>query len=191
MKGKCNYMQKQLQNIKNLVKSLYIKKCFGYELIEAYIKGKNGLEIGGPSAIFSKGNIVPLYNSVGKLDNCNFARETKWSSFDADKYEYYPQAEAGYQFVAEATSMSMVKTEFYDCVLASHVLEHVANTLKAVAEWKRILKNDGVLLMILPYKDRAFDHKRPVTTFKRLEEDYKNDVSEADMTHFEEILASS
>jgi ubiquinone/menaquinone biosynthesis C-methylase UbiE len=84
--------------------------------------------------------------------------------------------------------MPAISGETYDFVLASHVLEHVANPLRAVAEWRRVLAPGGVLLVIVPDKRSTFDHLRPYTLFEHLEADFSSDVSEGDLTHLDEIL---
>jgi hypothetical protein len=37
------------------------------------VAGKRGLEIGGPSRVFSAGGLIPLNDCVVSLGNCNFA----------------------------------------------------------------------------------------------------------------------
>jgi SAM-dependent methyltransferase len=72
--------------------------------------------------------------------------------------------------------------------LSSHSLEHIANPLKALYEWRRILTRDGQLLLILPNKDHTFDWRRPVTTLEHMISDYTNAIGEDDLTHLDEIL---
>ena len=67
-------------------------------------------------------------------------------------------------------------------------MEHVANPLKAIEEWLRVLKSGGVLFLALPNKEFCFDHKRSVTTFSHLLNDYQNEIREDDLTHLSEIL---
>ena len=43
--------------------------------------------------------------------------------------------------------------------------------------------------LVLPDKEFTFDNKRPVTTLAHLIEDYKNNTTEEDSTHFEEVIA--
>jgi hypothetical protein len=45
----------------------------------SYVQGKSGLEIGGPSEAFRKGNILPIYEAAGTLDNCDFSKSTEWA----------------------------------------------------------------------------------------------------------------
>jgi SAM-dependent methyltransferase len=60
--------------------------------------------------------------------------------------------------------------------------------LKAIIEWKRVVKPNGYFLFILPNKEGTFDHKRPVTTIDHLIDDLNKNTEESDDTHFEEIL---
>lgn len=46
----------------------------------------------------------------------------------------------------------------------------------------------GVVLIIVPMKEKTFDHDREYTTFNHLLEDYLNDVREDDLTHLSEII---
>jgi SAM-dependent methyltransferase len=64
----------------------------------------------------------------------------------------------------------------------------VANPLKALKEWRRVLKPGGYLLILLPNKVYTFDHRRPYTTFAHLKQDFDADTQEDDLTHLEEIL---
>jgi SAM-dependent methyltransferase len=77
----------------------------------------------------------------------------------------------------------------YDFVLASHVLEHIANPIRALSEWKRLLRDQGVLVLLLPHKDKTFDHRRAVTSLAHLIADLQADIREDDLTHLPEILA--
>lgn len=42
--------------------------------------------------------------------------------------------------------------------------------------------------MVLPFKEKTFDHKRPVTSIEHILEDYNLNIDERDNTHFDEIL---
>jgi SAM-dependent methyltransferase len=82
-----------------------------------------------------------------------------------------------------------LRSEVYAFLLASHVLEHCANPLKAIIEWKRVLQPNGIMVLLLPHKAATFDHRRPYTDFAHLETDFRRDVGETDLTHLDEILA--
>ena len=92
------------------------------------------------------------------------------------------------QHVPDSGSLSMVRDATYDFILSSHMLEHTANPLKQLYEWNRVLKSEGVLLLVLPHKDGTFDRKRPLTSIEHFLDDFKKNTPETDTTHFEEIL---
>ena len=151
------------------------------------VSGKRGIEIGGPSLFFDLS--LPIYKTVGSLDGLNFARQTIWEGKIDDSLDFsYRKRRIGTQVIGEASDISNVKTHSYDFVLSCHSLEHVANPLKALREWKRILKPGGFLILAVPNKESIFDHNRPVTTFSHLLADEQSNVDERDLTHLQEIL---
>ncbi len=154
----------------------------------SYVENKYGIEIGGPSALFK--TVLPLYQFVGGLDGANFSTDTIWEgNIEAGNNFNYYHNKSGHQFIADATDLSEIATARYDFLLSSNCLEHVANPIKALTEWKRVIKDDGALILVLPNKDSNFDHRRPFTKFEHLFDDLTRDVGEDDLTHLDEILA--
>jgi SAM-dependent methyltransferase len=153
--------------------------------------GKTGMEIGGPSQVFTRGDIFPVYPIVGHLDNCNFSNTTVWEGDieQGQTFQFDRKKPAGRQYIFEATAMECLDSGAYDFVLSSHVLEHVANPILALSEWRRLLADDGTPVLLLPDKKYTFDHRRPVTTLEHLIADFKAGVTEDDLTHLPEILA--
>jgi SAM-dependent methyltransferase len=162
-----------------------IKHFNGYK---QYFEGKSGIEIGGPSAIFSKE--VPVYPLLKQLDGCNFSKQTIWQGniAEGDDYNFFGNKK-GKQYIGEASDLRNVASEQYDFLLASHCLEHCANTFQTVLEWKRVVKKGGALLLVLPDRRFTFDNKRPVTRFDHLVADFDNNVDETDLTHLDEIAS--
>lgn len=85
--------------------------------------------------------------------------------------------------------MGRLPSGAYDFVLSSHMLEHSSNPILALSEWRRLLKADGLLVLLLPDKRYTFDHKRPVTPLAHLIDDFNARTKEDDLTHLPEILA--
>nr|WP_314897217.1 methyltransferase domain-containing protein [uncultured Flavobacterium sp.] len=186
------YKTKGFYGIKSLVKDKFfpykMKLIRRKNLYLKYFDGKKGLEIGGPSPIFSKE--IPIYQVIDSLDGCNFSSQTIWegSIVEGENFNYF-ENEKGFQYICEASNLSAIPSEKYDFIIASHCLEHCANTLKTVKEWLRVVKKGGAVLFILPDKRYTFDYNRPITTFKHLLNDLESDVDETDLTHLAEILA--
>lgn len=154
------------------------------------IKGLKGIEIGGPSSTFTNKGLLPVYNEIEDLDGCNFSANTVWEGTlkAGHTFVYSKNKKPGYQYIAEGNNLTEIADSKYDFVLSCHNLEHFANPLKALYEWKRIIKKDGYLILILPNKERTFDHKRTTTSLTHLLEDLKNDTNETDNTHFEDVI---
>jgi SAM-dependent methyltransferase len=155
-----------------------------------FLSGKRGLEIGGPSDIFGDDGFLPVYRYLGSLDNCLYSSNTLWtgSISEGATFEFHSSKARGQQIICEASDLAMVPSGAYECLLASHCLEHVANPLRALAEWTRVLRPDGMLLLVLPHMEGTFDRRRPVTTLEHLISDRENGVGEDDLTHLPEVL---
>lgn len=155
------------------------------------LAGKVGLEIGGPSSLFDENGILPVYSVIGRLDNCNFNNSTVWEGALAEglTFHFHKSKPPGRQFISEAVDLKAVASGSYDCVLSSNTIEHVANPLKALFEWKRVIKDGGYLLLVVPHHDATFDHNRPFTPLSHIAQDYERGTGEDDLTHLEEILA--
>ena len=165
------------ERINNLV---YLKQLF---------TNKSGLEVGGPSRLFRNKGFVPLYKIVKELDGCNFSYTTIWEGNleSGEKYKYYKNKN-GIQYISEATDLKLIPDSKYEFIISSNCLEHVANPIKAIEEWTRVLKKGGLMFLALPNKEFCFDHNRSVTEFSHLLKDYQNNTSEDDLTHLDEIL---
>lgn len=161
------------------------KRCIGYLKMRPHFEGRCGLEFGGPSSIFSANNLVPVYDVARVVDNCNFAPQTLWTR---DHERRFGQC-AGKKFIADACDPSCFEDQSYDFVIASHMLEHVANPLRALKAWKRILRTSGTILLVLPHKAGTFDHSRPNTTIAHVRGDFEAGIPETDLSHLDEILS--
>jgi SAM-dependent methyltransferase len=162
------------------------KRCAGYSVMRQHLEGKCGLEFGGPSSIFSANHLVPIYNIAASIDSCNFSEKTLWAA-NASIRKFGPRLRK--QLIMEASDPSRIANDSYDFVGASHVLEHLANPLRALMEWKRIVRPSGTVLLVLPHKPHTFDHRRPFTAFNHIKADFESNVSEEDLTHRDEIIA--
>lgn len=151
--------------------------------------GKRGLEIGGPSSLFARGGILPLYPLVASLDNCDFSAATTVGRIEEGYNFVFDAAHAaGLQRITDAVDLCAIPNDAYELLLASHVLEHIANPLCALREWSRVLKPRGVMMLVIPHKEGTFDHRRQVTTLEHLLDDLRRGTQEDDFTHLDESL---
>jgi len=154
---------------------------------QGVVRDKVGLEIGGPSEIFRR--VLPIYEVAKSVDGVNFSSKTMWEGQLVEGQTYaYMNGRIGHQYICDATELGSISANSYDFVLSSNNLEHIANPLKAVKEWLRVLRTGGYLFLVLPRKESNFDRKREVTTFEHLLDDLAKDTSEHDLTHLPEII---
>lgn len=144
---------------------------------------KSGVEIGGPSNIFAEN----IYKVCKSCDGINFSSATVWWKQNNNYYSFMGE-ELGQVFIADATNLVMISDKYYEFCISSNNLEHIANPIKALLEMVRITKKGGNILVIVPVKDKCFDHRREFTSFEHLLSDYKNEIGEDDLTHFLEII---
>lgn len=145
------------------------------------LAGSSALEPGGPSTLFERQGLIPIYPQLAALDTLDYAERTIWSG---SQDGIVPRR----QLIAEAGNLEDVPDDAYDAVLASHVLEHLANPLGALAEWRRVVRPDGHLALIVPHRDGTFDHRRPITSLAHMQEDAELETGEDDLTHLQEII---
>jgi SAM-dependent methyltransferase len=150
---------------------------------------KDAIEIGGLSSIFQPDSLFPIYQRLSSVDGCNFSTDTVWEGkIAAGKNYNYHTDKVGYQYICEASEIHNFVEKQYDVLLSSHSLEHIANPLKALQSWHKILSPKGIFLLILPNPAHTFDNKRPITTFDHLLNDYEQLIDERDMTCLEEVI---
>jgi SAM-dependent methyltransferase len=70
-------------------------------------------------------------------------------------------------------TLAKVGTASQDFVIANHFLEHCENPIQTMLNFMRVLKDDGILYMAVPDKRFTFDIDRPVTSYARLAETFR------------------
>jgi predicted SAM-dependent methyltransferase len=159
-------------------------------LVRSLVNGRVGVEIGGPSAIFRNWYNLPIYNDIASLDNCDFSQTTTWAAH-AKTYTFSKRKSPGQVYFCEASDMQCVSENRYDFLLSSHNLEHLANPVKGLREWQRIVKPDGYFVVVLPHYARTFDRRRALTPVSHMLADYERQIGEDDLTHVEEVFQAN
>jgi SAM-dependent methyltransferase len=169
---------------------LWPQRVKSFVAIAGDLRGKSGLEIGGPSDVFARHSLLPAYGIAASIDNVNFSRTTIWEGAiqEGQTFTYDARHASGRQYILEATDLRSIPDQQYDFVLSSHTIEHVANPLRALREWVRTLKAGGLLVLVVPHYAGTFDHRRPLTPMTHLLDDERRGTTEDDLTHLPEIL---
>lgn len=160
------------------------------DIADAYLPlfaGLSGIEIGGPSRLFR--HRLPIYSVVRGTDGVNFSGQTVWEGAIAEGRTYrYWRSRTGHQHLMEGGDLTGIETGRYEFCISSNCLEHLANPLRAMEEWARVVRPGGLVLIAVPDQRVTFDHRRPVTTLDHVLEDRRRGTGEDDMTHLPEIL---
>jgi SAM-dependent methyltransferase len=138
------------------------------KIIQSYIeKARNGkkkitiLNIG-----CGTGGTIDMLESFGVTDNVDISDE-------AIKF----MKKQGYKRLTKVKDIKLpFKDKTYDMVGAFDVLEHIDKQVEALSEWKRVIKDDGAIVITVPayqwlwsQHDVSLHHQRRYTT-KRLAE---------------------
>lgn len=87
--------------------------------------------------------------------------------------------------------LSPLADESQDFVIASHVLEHVAEPLGLLIDIWRVLRPGGVALLMLPDRRRTFDREREPTPLEHLVREHEAGVTDVDEEHILDFLVKT
>lgn len=98
-----------------------------------------------------------------------------------------PGVQAHYDIDLDTEGLSQLESSSFDGLVASHVIEHVANPLEVLAEFSRVLRVGGRLLLVVPDRSRTFDAVRTPTPFSVPLTKYRAGVTEVDEASIREF----
>lgn len=69
-----------------------------------------------------------------------------------------------------------IETNSLDYVISSHVIEHVPDLIGSFLEWNRVLKDKGIIFIIVPKRNALpTDEGRPLSDIKQFMDAHKNE----------------
>jgi SAM-dependent methyltransferase len=146
-----------------LVAALQRDSRFAHERLD----GLRGVEIGAAAP--------QSYN----LDTINVDRA------DTDFYRRAQERAVGWaapvDVVAEGDELPFEDGSF-DFLLASHVIEHMPDPIRALREWVRV--SSKYVFLVVPHRDRTFDHERPLTPVSELVERFESGFRDDEDRHW-------
>jgi len=86
-------------------------------------------------------------------------------------------------FICPTPIYSEFITEQFDLVIANHVIEHIPDSIRWLAEINKILAPSGVLFLSVPDKRYTFDISRRTTDFIDLLRNYREQIKKPDFYH--------
>jgi SAM-dependent methyltransferase len=129
------------------------------EKILAHIhKNGHGVEIGpshAPIASKKNGYTVDIIDHMSREDLLTKYQDHNVNLDNIEEVDYVWRG----QTYAELTG----KPKHYDWIIASHVIEHTPDLIDFLLNCDAILKDEGVLSLVVPDKRYCFDHFRPIT----------------------------
>jgi len=123
-------------------------------LAHQYLDGLDGIEIGA--------GVAGAFNLKGRCRNVDMPG----SPFAASQRKEWGRA-AVVDLGAYADQLPLLDSSV-EYVLTSHVLEHLWAPIRALREWYRVLKPQGLIFAVVPHPERTFDKGRPLTTLTEL-----------------------
>jgi SAM-dependent methyltransferase len=138
-------------------------------LAHRWLDGLKGVEIGGAA------------HNAFHLDTLNVDRTRDMDTvYKREELECAGVAMA-VDVVAEGDDLPFPDDAF-DFVLASHVLEHLPDPIRALQEWRRVARR--YVFVVLPHRDRTFDRDRPVTPVDELLRRHEQGLRSDDDRHW-------
>lgn len=98
--------------------------------------------------------------------------------------------QADYDIDLDTEGLSQIRSASLDGLVVSHVIEHVANPLAVLAEFERVLRIGGKLLLVVPDRTKTFDAARVPTPFSVPKAKYRAGVSEVDEATIREFCSA-
>lgn len=86
--------------------------------------------------------------------------------------------------IGDAENLSEFADDSADFLIANHLLEHLENPIRALAEFHRVLRPGGVLYLALPDGRLTFDHDRQLTTVEHIFDEYRHGTLEQRWIHY-------
>ena len=85
---------------------------------------------------------------------------------------------------SDLESMPGIENDSLDFIIASHVIEHTTNPLRAIQSAYCKLRSGGKFLIVIPDKEATFDRSRAVTTLAHIISDFDQPTRERDWEHY-------
>jgi len=135
-----------------------------HKILRHIDKNGLGIEIGpshNPVAPKKEGYKVQIIDHVSREE---LIKKYKDGPVFPEKIEEVDFVWNGRQSYSELTGTKY----YYDWIIASHMIEHTPDLIGFLNECDSILKDDGVISLVVPDKRYCFDHYRPLTGISKI-----------------------
>jgi SAM-dependent methyltransferase len=138
------------------------------QFVDSYLKGLSGIEIGGSAHNDFRLSVLNVDVHAG-MDT--IYKEEEWRL--SGRKRKVDVVAAGDDLPFDDDSV--------DFVFASHVIEHFPDPVRALQEWIRVARKYVVL--VIPHRDRTFDHDRELTAVDELLQRHEQRLSSTEDRH--------
>jgi hypothetical protein len=90
----------------------------------------------------------------------------------------------------DTDGLAVLSDQAMDVVIASHVIEHLANPVAALLEFDRVLRPGGRLVLIVPDRHHTFDSGRVPTPMSHVMAEYRDGVTVVSDAHIREFCTA-
>lgn len=108
------------------------------------------------------------------LDCCS--KEDKLRDMNMDSQDMGIE-DVDYVWKGERYTVLTGKKNYYDYIIASHVIEHVVDLIAFFQDCSEIMKDDGIISLAIPDKRYEFDHFRECSSIRTVIDAHENSVS--------------
>jgi SAM-dependent methyltransferase len=161
----------KIKQFKNKIKKKYLWRKY-HDMAHYLCKG-NGLEVGALCYPY-------LFNEDCKLKYADIFENSKLRSIldDLPLDNLYDQQLINIEYILKSPKflLDSVKSNTFDFVYSSHVLEHTPNPIAALNDQLRIVKSGGIVYVAMPNKKNTFDRTRKVTPADVLINKFENEI---------------
>jgi len=113
---------------------------------------------------------------------------------ESELRRHYPELEAEafapVTVIGNAEDLSAFADGSLDFVIANHLLEHLEDPIRALQEFHRVLRRDGVLYLALPDARVTFDRDRELTSIDHLIGEYRSGTAPNRRAHYRDWALS-
>lgn len=147
----------------------YLARRRPYPLAVRYLGGLKGIEVGGSA-----------HNQFG-VDAINVDRYEAMDTIYKDEERRLAGRALHVDLVAPGDALPF-KDDAVDFVLASHVIEHFPDPVRALLEWRRVARR--YVFVVVPHRDRTFDRDRDLTPVEELVERHVSGFTSEEDRHW-------
>ena len=137
-----------------------------------------GIEVGAGSTPFP----IPLHCHVRYVDRLTY-EELQKELYPGQRLENLIKPD----LITDLETLEGIENNSLDFIVACHVIEHTRNPLGALKKAYQKLKVGGILVLVVPDKEKTFDKDRELTSLEHTILDYNNPSKKRDKEHYFEF----